>query len=83
MAALSPDLHLRVAELLSEMKLPARLLPALLSLAVQDLMDEAEPAYLDDALAVARYARGLRARRMEDYVAALVGRGPLLPAAEP
>jgi hypothetical protein len=83
MAALAPDLHLRIAELLAEMKLPARLLPALLSLAVQDLMDEAEPAYLDDALAIARYARGLTRTRMEDYVAALVGRGPLVPASEP
>jgi len=60
-----------------------RLAPAILGLAVQDLMDEAEPAYVDDALAVARYARGLTRTRMEDYVAALVGRGPLLPVTEP
>jgi hypothetical protein len=83
LAAHSPDLHLRVAELLAEMQLPPRLFPAILSLALQDLMDEAEPAYLDDALAVARYARGLTRTRMEDYVAALVGRGPLSPVAEP
>ena len=83
LAALSPDLHLRVAELMAEMKLPARLAPAILGLAVQDLMDEAEPAYLDDALAIARYARGLKRTRTEDYVAALVGRGPLVPVAEP
>ena len=83
LAAHSPDLHLRVAELLAEMNLPARLAPAILSLALQDLMDEAEPAYLDDALAIARYARGLTRTRMEDYVAALVGRGPLAPVAEP
>ena len=83
LAALSPDLNLRVAELMAEMKLPALLAPAILGLAVQDLMDEAAPAYLDDALAIARYARGLRRTRMEDYVAALVGRGPLAPVAEP
>lgn len=83
MAALSPDLHLRVAELMAEMRLPARLVPAVLSLALQDLMDEAEPAYLDDALAIARYARALTRTRMEDYVAALVGRGPLSPVTEP
>ena len=71
------------AELLAEMKLPARLAPAVLSLAVQDLMDEGEPAYLDDRLAIARYARSLNRTRMEDYVAALVGRGPLSPVAEP
>jgi hypothetical protein len=72
-----------VAELLSAMGLPARLVPAILSLALQDLMDEADPAYLDDALAVTRYARALGRERVEDYVAALVGRGPLLPASAP
>jgi hypothetical protein len=83
LAALSPDLHLRVAELLAEMRLPARLAPAILSLALQDLMDEAEPAYLDDTLAITRYARALTRTRMEDYVAALVGRGPLVPVGPP
>jgi hypothetical protein len=83
LAALSPDLHLRVADLLAEMKLPARLAPAILSLAVQDLMDEARPAYLDDAMAISRYARTLTRTRMEDYVSALVGRGPLAPVTEP
>jgi hypothetical protein len=82
-AALAPDLHLRAAELLAEMGLPARLAPAILALAVQDLVDEAEPAYLDDVLGIARFARGLTRTRMEDYVAALVGQGPLLPVAEP
>jgi hypothetical protein len=83
LAALSPDLHLRVADLLAEMNLPARLAPAILSLALQDLMDEARPAYVDDALALSRYARSLTRTRMEDYVSALVGRGPLAPVTEP
>ena len=83
LAALSPDLHLRIAELMAEMQLPARLAPAILSLALQDLIDEAAPAYLEDALSIARYARGLDRTRVEDYVAALVGRGPLSPVAEP
>jgi len=80
LAAQAPDLHLRVAELLSEMRLPARLAPAVLALAAQDLVDGAQPAFLEDSLAVARYARALTSRRVEDYVAALVGRGPLVPA---
>jgi len=83
LAALAPDLHLRVAELLAERKLPARLAPGVLSLALQDLMDQSRPAFLDDALAIARFARAIDGERMEDYVAALAGRGPLVPAAEP
>jgi hypothetical protein len=80
LASLSPDLHLRVAELLSELALPARLAPAVLTLAAQDEVDGLAPAFLDDRLAVARYARALTRERVEDYVAALVGRGPLVPA---
>jgi len=83
LAALSPDLHLRVADVLAEMKLPARLAPAILTLALHDLIDEAKPAYLEDALAISRYARGLTRTRMEDYVSALVGGGPLAPVTEP
>ncbi len=83
MAALAPDLHLRVAELLAARRLPASLAPAILSLAVQDLMDQARPAFLDDMLGISRFARALDGRRMDDYVAALVGRGPLRPRAEP
>jgi hypothetical protein len=65
------------------MKLPARLAPAILGLALHDLIDEAKPAYLEDALAISRYARALTRTRMEDYVSALVGRGPLAPVTEP
>ncbi|HEV7502906.1 MAG TPA: hypothetical protein VGQ33_22965, partial [Vicinamibacteria bacterium] len=83
LAALAPDLHLRVAELMAEMGLPSPLAPSILSLATLDLMDGAEPAYLDDALSVSRFARGLTRTRMEDYVASLAGNGPLLPAGPP
>jgi hypothetical protein len=79
LAALAPDLHLRIAELLSELRLPARLAPAVLTLAAQDEIDGVAPGFLDDRLAVARYARALTRERVEDYVAALVGRGPLVP----
>jgi hypothetical protein len=80
MAALAPDLHLRVAELLSELRVPARLAPAVLTLAVQDELDQVSPAYLEDRLAVSRHASALTRTRVEDYVAALAGRGPLVPA---
>src|SRR5207245_1179933 len=74
----APDLHLRVAELLSELGLPARLAPAVLTLAAQDEVDGVAPAYLEDRVAVARYARAPTRTRVEDYVSALVGHGPLV-----
>jgi hypothetical protein len=61
------------------MRLPARLAPAVLAFAVQDLLDEVQPAYLEDAWAIARYARDLPPTRIEDYVSSLVGGGPLIP----
>src|SRR5262249_37737578 len=81
MAGLAPDLHLRVAELLSELRVPARLAPAVLTLAVQDELDEASPAYLEDRLAVSRQASALTRTRVEDYVAALAAAGPPGPRA--
>jgi len=83
MAALAPDLHLRVAELLAEMDLPARLAPSVLAMAAEDLAHGGAPAYVDDPLAVARFARSLTRARMEDYVAALAVNGSLRLVAAP
>jgi hypothetical protein len=79
LGATVPDLNLRVAEALAEMRLPARLAPAILAFAVQDLIDEVQPAYLEDAATIARYAREIPKTRLEDYVSSLVGGGPLVP----
>jgi hypothetical protein len=76
------DLHLRVAELLAELRLPASLLPAILAAAVLDFQEEAQPAYPEDQLALSRQAAALTRERVEDYVAALALEGPLVPLEE-
>jgi hypothetical protein len=75
LAARVPDLGLRVAAALARHRLPAELAPALLSFAVQDLLDEATPMAGDDAEALARYARALPDERIGGYLAALIDSG--------
>ncbi len=77
-----PDLNLRLADELHAAGLPARLAPALLAFALQDLVDEARPGSLDDVDSLARYARELPRTRVEDYVSALAGT-VLVPVEEP
>jgi hypothetical protein len=75
-----PDLGLRVAELLSTLGLPARLVRAVLALATQDVLDTGRPAYLDDWAALVSAVRHLPDVRLVDAVSALTSGGPLVPA---
>ncbi len=81
MAARVPDLQVRVAELLSELQLPAALARGILAAATQDLVDEAKSAYNDDWLSLARQGQSVSRERMEDYVSSLAADGPLVPTA--
>ncbi len=82
-AARAPDLVLRVAVELDSRHLPASLVPGVLSMFAQDLVQEATPLSHDDWLALARFARDVPTERFDEYVSALVGEGPLVPAPEP
>jgi hypothetical protein len=73
------DVGLRVAELLSELKLPDALAPAILGYAMQDVLDRAQFAYFEDWPAFERTARDLPRERVVDYVAALAAGGALIP----
>ena len=75
-----PDLTLRMAEETARLKLPAQLIPGLLSYATQDFWHDVESRFPDDWPALARQALALSPSRVEDYVAALAGDGPLRPA---
>jgi len=77
-----PDLHLRVAEELVRLRLPAGLAPGVLRVAANDLIYEAQPAHYDDWLAVVRYVEDVPAERFVDYVSSLTAGGPLVPADE-
>lgn len=79
LAAQLPDLTLRVAEETARMKLPARLVPALLAYATQDFWHEVEARFPDDWTAMTRQAVRVTSERVQDYVAAIAGDGPLRP----
>jgi hypothetical protein len=68
LAARSPDLLLRLAEALADLKLPPAVAGDILPAAVQGLLDHAHPARRDDWLGVASYAAGISRRDIEDYV---------------
>jgi len=78
-ATQSPDLMLRLAEETARLKLPAQLVPGLLMFAAQDYWHDVNSRFPDDWPALARQALALSPSRVEDYVAALAGGGPLRP----
>jgi hypothetical protein len=73
-----PDLTLRVAESLATLGLPARLVRAVMAVAVQDVLDQYQPAYGDDWAALVATVRRIPDGRLEDYIAALTSGGPLI-----
>jgi hypothetical protein len=77
------DVGLRVAEFLSEAKLPTALAPRILAYAMQDVLDQAQLAYFDDWPTFERTARDLPRERLIDYVAALAAGGALIPVIQP
>jgi hypothetical protein len=79
MAATIPDLNLRVALMLRELKLPAAIAKAVLAGAVQDFIDESRPTDFNDWLTLVRSAQTVSRERIEDYVAAVTASGPLVP----
>jgi hypothetical protein len=81
LATQMPDLNLRVAVLLHDLRLPASLAKDVLLAATQDFIDETAPTDGDDWLTLVRSAQALQRERVEDYVAALTATGPLSPDA--
>ena len=72
-----PDLTLRLVEETARLKLPPVLLPALLSFALQDYWHDVQARFADDWPQLTRQAAALPSERIQDYVAALTGNGPL------
>jgi hypothetical protein len=79
MATRAADVALRVADALAALHLPASLAPGILSFALQDVTEQAQPAYADDWQEFGRAARALPLDRLTDYIAALTANGPLVP----
>lgn len=73
------DVHLHVAIMLKEMRLPAAIAKVVLSGAVQDFIDDARPTDDADWLSLVRAARAANRDRVEDYIAAATAAGPFVP----
>jgi hypothetical protein len=76
-----PDLNLRVAVVLRELRMPAALAKSVLEAALYDFLSNVGPAYPDDWLTLVQHARALSSERIADYLAAATtAAGPLTPA---
>ena len=73
----TPDLTLRIVEESARLGLPAVLVPSLLAFAVNDYWHDVQVRFADDWPRLSRQAQALTPARVEDYVAALTGNGPL------
>ena len=72
-----PDLTLRLAEETARLRLPAQLIPALLAFAMEDYWHDVRARFADDWPRLTRHAAAIAPARVQDYVAALTGAGPL------
>jgi hypothetical protein len=74
-----PDLGLRLAELLSDMGMPAELFAGVLGSATSDFVNGAVSRYEDDERGLVEFVLALEADRVEEYLAMLTTGGPLVP----
>ena len=82
-AALVPDLGLRLAAEMHALGVPASVYPALLAFAAEEFLDRAATLFPEDWPALVAAASGLARERVEDYVSGLGGAGPLRIEREP
>jgi hypothetical protein len=79
LATRGADVAILVADTLADLKLPAELAPGVIAYAMQDVINEAQPAHFDDWPEVSRAVAALTRDRLSDYIAALAAGGPLVP----
>ena len=79
MASAFPDLNLRLAELLSELRLPAALLGPVLTSATLDFVNAVISRDPDDRRGLVEFVQALRSEHLEQYLALLTTDGPLVP----
>jgi hypothetical protein len=79
MAASLVEVQLKVATMLSELRLPAALARPVMACAMQDFLDTASPVDPTDWWNLSRAVQALSRQRFEDYVAAATTDGPLVP----
>lgn len=74
-----PDLNVRLAEMLAELKMPATLLPSVLAAATWDFVINVRSRDYDDRQGMVEFVDGLTRDRVEQYLALLTTDGPLVP----
>ena len=77
LAAQIADLNLHVAVTLERLRLPSSLTKAVLTLALQEFLNQARPTDGNDWLTLVRAAQAVPQEKIEDYVATLTVNGPL------
>lgn len=78
-AAGFPDLNLRLAELLHQLRMPAMLLGPVLTAATLDLVENASIRDDDDRRGLVEYVQQMNRDRVEEYLALFTTDGPLVP----
>jgi hypothetical protein len=78
-ASAFPDLNFRLAELLSDLHMPAALLAPVLTSATLDFVNSATSRDQDDRRGLVEFVQALQPDRVEQYLALLTTDGPLVP----
>jgi hypothetical protein len=81
-ASAFPDLNLRLAEILADLRMPAALVAPILTSATLDLVNSAISRDPDDRRGLVAFVQALRTERVEQYLALLTTDGPLVPVEE-
>ena len=77
LAAQIADLNLHVAATLERLRLPSSLTKAVLTLALQEFLNQVRPTDANDWLTLVRAAQAVPQEKIEDYIATLTVNGPL------
>jgi hypothetical protein len=82
LASAFPDLNLRLAELLTDLQMPASLLIPVLAAATVDFNENATSRDQDDRRGPVEFVQRLGVQRVEEYLSLLTADGPLVPLEE-
>jgi hypothetical protein len=79
LATRGADVAILVADTLASLKMPAAIAPGVIAFAMQEVVDQAQPAHFDDWSEFSRAALAISQNRLADYIAAQAAGGGLLP----
>jgi hypothetical protein len=80
LATRGADVAILVAETLAEAKLPAELAPGVIAYAMQEVVDQARPSYMDDWTEFTRAVVAISREMLADFISAQAAGGGLLPS---